>query len=117
MSNLKGLTLDNIASGATAEIFQRELGIVLENINDPNTKPDTVREITLTFAIRPDPYRETAAIVVSAKTKLSPVKGAAGIAYFGKTNGRLAAYSHNVNQTEMNVEIGPEIVSEVADGE
>lgn len=104
-NDLNGLNLNNIAGGAAAEIFQRELESVMENINDPNTKADTAREIQLTITIKPDPYRETIAVMLSAKTKLSPVKGAAGIAYLGKQkNGRLQAFAHNVNQLEMNTD-------------
>lgn len=103
-SELKKLTLENFAKGAASELFDRELNAVLENINDPNTKADAARTISLTFTIKPDAYREEAGLSVEAKSKIAPVRHASGNTYFGKKNGKLVAYSHNINQEEMNLD-------------
>lgn len=106
MSTVKTLSMENFANGAAKELFDRELGKVMDNINDVNTDPKTTREITLTFKIKPDQMRKEAALSVSAKHKIAPVNTAQGQAFFGrnKVNGKLLAYGHNINQMELDVE-------------
>jgi hypothetical protein len=55
-SNIQ-LSLANIRGGAVVEAFDAELEGVLENMQDPNTNPTAVREITLKLKIKPDEDR------------------------------------------------------------
>ena len=112
MSQLKRLDLNNIAKGAAVERFELELEKVMENINDPNTKSDGVRQITLSFTIKPDEDRENLDVIVESKCKLCPTRIAKGNAYIGRRNGKLVAYSHNPNQMELNMNDKPEVVRE-----
>lgn len=112
MSDLKTLNITNFAKGAAVELFERELGQVLENIDDVNTKGDFQREITLKFTIKPDADREEANLAVEAKSKLAPVKHATGQTYLGRRSGKLTAFIQDINQLELNTEAKPEIVRE-----
>ena len=115
---LKSLGLSNIARGAAPELFERELQQVMENIDDVNTKADATRKITLEIAITPDAYREQMNVSVEAKSKLAPVRHVSGQAYIGRKNGKLQAYTHDVNQMELNVDDKPQVVrEEFADGQ
>ena len=109
-NDLSKLALGNFAQGAANELFERELKSVVDNIDDINTSPIVKRKITLTFTIEPDLGRETAKLSVDAKSTLAPVKGASGLTYFGRRNGKLSAYHHNINQTEMNFDEKPSLV-------
>lgn len=111
-NELSKLALGNFARGAANELFEREINAIIENIDDINTSPIAKRKITMTFTIEPDLSRETAKLSVDAKSTLAPVKGAIGMTYFGRTNGKLNAYHHNINQLEMDVEQAPTIVSD-----
>jgi len=113
-TDFKKLTLENFASGAATELFERELANVLDNIDDPNTKPETARQITLTFTIKPDEMRDQAALSVEAKSKLAPVRQAIGTTFFGKTNGKMTAYAQDIRQMEFDVQQQPAIVNQEA---
>lgn len=106
------LDITNFAKGAAPELFQRELEQVLENINDVNTKGDFQREITLKFTIKPNADREEAQCMVEARSKLAPVKAAAGNTYFGKPNGKLTAFINDVNQMELDMNEKPQLVDQ-----
>lgn len=109
---LKQLSMSNFANGAAQELFDREMKKAVENIGDINTDPKAVREVSLTFRIKPDQNRETAALSVSAKSKIAPVNAASGQAYFGrnKKTGELIAYGQNINQLELDVDTKLEAV-------
>jgi hypothetical protein len=47
-----------VARGAIGERLDYELGKVVENISDLNTKADAVRKITLTLSLKPDSERQ-----------------------------------------------------------
>lgn len=111
MSNLSTLDINNFAKGAAVELFERELTQVMENIADENTKAETARTITLTFTLKPDIDREQAALTVESKSKLAPIKQAAGQTVFGRKNGRLTAYCADINDWELNQDSKPELVS------
>ena len=71
---MKQLTLEGINRGAAEELFQRELAAVLKNINDPSTKPDGERKITLEIGFKPNAEREMGVIEVKVKSKLEPAR-------------------------------------------
>lgn len=113
-SELKSLNLENFAKGAAVELFNRELEHVLANIDDVNTKADAGRKIQLTFTIKPDVEREQAQLMVEAKSTLAPVRHASGQSFFGRRRGKLVAYSHDINQTEMNLDGNLDVVGSEA---
>jgi len=114
MSTLQELTLENFSNGAAKELFERELQSVLKNVDDRNTKSEAARTITLKFTIKPDSEREQMGLFVESSSKLAPVKGASGMAYFGRNNGKPKAYSNDINQMELNVETKPQAIREEA---
>lgn len=62
-----------MAMGAIVEIVDYEVGRVIANIQDPNTKADAKRKITLTLTFAPDDNRERIEMDAQAKTTLAPV--------------------------------------------
>jgi hypothetical protein len=65
------VSLETLARGAVQEAFDHELTRVLGNIVDPNTNPCAPRTITVKVVFKPDMKRETAAVTVSADSKLA----------------------------------------------
>lgn len=61
-----------MAAGAIEERVDAEVSRVVENVLDPNTKPDAKRKITLTLEFLPDPEREHITVNVTTKTVLCP---------------------------------------------
>lgn len=101
----KDLTLETAAGGVAAELFDRELQAVLENIADRNT--DTkARQIALTFSLQPsedsDGARRTMSISVQAKSRLRPVKPANSYAFLSRVKGGgIKATTHDVRQGSL----------------
>lgn len=92
------VTLESLADGAAAELFQSELDKVLRNIADPNTDPTAVRRVTLVVAIQPDDDREVGEVSVKATAKLAGLKGARTRVFFGRHQGELVATEYNPKQ-------------------
>lgn len=61
-----------MARGAIQERADYEMGKVMDNILDPNTKPTAKRKITLTIVLTPDEERVNIAVDVTAKSTLQP---------------------------------------------
>jgi hypothetical protein len=61
-----------MASGAIEERVDVEVSRVVENILDPNTRPDAKRKITITLEFAPDVEREHITINATTKTTLCP---------------------------------------------
>jgi len=112
MTDFETLKLENFANGAAKELFARELNEVLKNIDDPNTVANKERKITLEFTIKPDERRKVAATVVDSRSRLAPVQGAMGTAYFGRRAGKLEVFHRDIEQSELNFESKPELVGE-----
>lgn len=68
------ISLDTLDNGGVLELFGTCLQEVLDNIQDPNTKPDGTREISLMVKFKPNKERNYTALTYSAKTKLQPVQ-------------------------------------------
>jgi hypothetical protein len=64
------MSLENIGEGVAIEKFNKCLDEVLDNIVDPNTKPDGVREVVLNVKIKPAKDRGIGNVEVSVKAKL-----------------------------------------------
>ena len=102
MSEEKHVSLETLGEGAAAELFNLELAKVLDNIQDENTKPTTIRTVTLTLKIKPEEDRSFAQAAISAVAKLAPVNPHPSIFYFGrKPNGKQVATEHNPRQAGL----------------
>lgn len=66
-----------MAGGAIEEKVDAEVSRVIDNILDPNTKPDAKRKITVTLEFQPDAERKHINIFASAKSTLVPLSPAA----------------------------------------
>jgi len=96
------VTLESLAGGALTELFARELGVVLGNIQDINTDPDAVREITLKVKLKPNDSREVVVVRASASSKLASVKGIETAIYVGRRGGQVIATEYNPRQMNFN---------------
>jgi hypothetical protein len=95
------VTLFTLANGAAAELFDEELTKVVQNILDPNTEADTVREISLKVRIVPDDTRRMASVSVQVVSKIGPIIGAATQFFFGKRAGQCFAVEANPSQGQL----------------
>jgi len=92
------VTLETLAGGAAAELFQAQLDRVVQNILDPNTPAQARRAITLKVTIEPDEERGMGAVGVTCEAKLSPAKGAHTTLWFGRQRGRAVAVESDPRQ-------------------
>lgn len=95
------LSLATVAGGAAVELFDRELRIVLDNIQDPNTEAEAVRKVTLEVLIKPTKDRESAAVLLKVTGKSSGTKPVADLVYMGMRHGRLVAITKDPQQPDM----------------
>jgi hypothetical protein len=92
------VTLSSLAGGKAMELFDAELSKVVDNILDPNTLPDTIRQVVLEVRIKPDASRRNAAVGIAVTSKTGPFKNASTMFYFGKHQGRAFAVENNPDQ-------------------
>ncbi len=95
------LTLENLADGAAAQLFQSELDKVLRNIQDPNTDASAIRKVTLEVSFQPDEEREVGDVKIKASSKLAGLKGAKTRVFFGRHHGELVATEYNPKQAGL----------------
>ena len=95
------VTLETLADGAAAELFQSELDKVLRNIQDPNTDATAVRKVTLEVTFAPDEEREMGNVKVKATSRLAGLKGAETRVFFGRHQGQLVATEWNPKQAGL----------------
>jgi hypothetical protein len=93
--------LDTIGGGSALELFDIELGKVLENIADINTEAEAVRTVTITVKIYPGQLRDNAEIEVGSTCKLAPIRPADAVLFFGRQNGRRVAVEHDPRQAGL----------------
>lgn len=72
MAKKPQMDLSQLGYGAVGERFENDLQKVLKNVDDPNTKADAVRSITLTVSIKPGKNRQSASITVGSSVRLAP---------------------------------------------
>ena len=77
------LSLSNLREGAAIEQFDHCLQQVLDNIQDPNTDAEGVREINLKVKFKPDKERALGEVTVQASSKLAPVKALLSRVFLG----------------------------------
>lgn len=100
-NELSKLTIDTVARGAAAELFDHAMAEVVENILDENRSPGETRKITLTFDIKPNKDLSAANINVQVKTSLAPVVKTESVMFIRKERGKAKAYAHNFDENEM----------------
>ena len=61
-----------LANGAILERADYELKRIIDNIRDPNTKPDKKRTLTLTIDFTPNFERDNIRLNITAKSKIEP---------------------------------------------
>lgn len=104
------VTLISVAKGAAPELFERELAVVLNNIQDINTSWKTKREITVRVAFHPNETREKADVILEVTSKLAAVKPVENEVYFGRQDGELIAAQADpkqpgiFDQPDLNIE-------------
>lgn len=67
------LRLETLAGGAVLEATQDVLQQVFDNIQDPNTKADGVREVNIKLKFKPGGERTNTALTWGVTSKLQPV--------------------------------------------
>lgn len=97
----KTVDLKSINSGAAIDLFQNEFKKVLENIADPNVKPDAVREIRLVIKIKPDKNLSAALTTVQVTSKLAPVNPHESVVLFGFDGEKVSAYVSDSKQDDL----------------
>lgn len=95
------VSLENLGSGAAAEMFAAELERVIENISDPNTKPDLVRNVTLTLKVKPNKERSFCATEIECKCKLAPALPYESQMFIGMEKGKARATEYNPQQGKL----------------
>lgn len=91
MEHTKASSLIDMANGAIKERLDYEMGRVIQNISDPNTKATAKRTITVKITLEPDEERqhvEVSATASSTLAALHPVKTALAV---GQEDGHTVA--------------------------
>ena len=91
MGESKKLKLASLSDGAAEMMFEAAMTDILENIDDPNTKADAVRTITLTITVKPNEQHTDAAIVMECTTKLAKTRPVGTVVLLGRSEGEFAA--------------------------
>ena len=97
----QGIKIDTIGGGALAEKFDVELERILENILDPNTASNAVREMNLKIKFCPTANRTLGSLKIESSSKLAPDVSYVTQAFFGQVNGKFVCNEHNPNQVTM----------------
>lgn len=74
MGEVTEINLLDMMSGAVGERVSYELAKIMRNCKDLNTEAKKARTLTVEFSIVPTDARDSAAVRVSVKSKLVPVK-------------------------------------------
>lgn len=102
MSGTEMVTLENIVGGAASEMFQGCLEKIIENIVNPNTKPDAVRSITLKMKVKPGKNdRSLCTVELSCDEKLAPVLPFETAMFVGMQHGVVAATEYAPQQQTL----------------
>lgn len=100
--NDEKVTLATLAKGGAAELWEHVLRKVLDNIADPNTDPQAVRELKLTVKITPNEDRTTLRTTVLVEGKMAAPKAAETTLYMGvESGGKRFAVEHNPVQQSL----------------
>ena len=95
------ISLETLKGGAVIQLFNEELAKVMENIMDPNTEAEAVREVTLKVKIKPDRDRATGSVQIIPTAKLAPAVALGTRMFFGKKGGKYLAWEHDPQQLQL----------------
>lgn len=95
------ISLVNLKDGAAIELFDFELQKVLDNIMDPNTKAEAVREVTLKIKIKPDKERGFGPVEIHATSKMAPIAPVMTQVFFGQDRDGAIAHEYNPKQGDL----------------
>lgn len=84
-------SLLDMANGAIKERIDYEMGRVMQNISDPNTKASAKREITLKITLAPDEDRKHIEVSCTASSKLAAMNPVKTSLATGRENGQTVA--------------------------
>lgn len=102
MSTKEMVTLDNLGGGAASEMFQESLKKIIENVVNPNTKPDAVRTITLKMKVKPGKNdRSLCTVELSCDEKLAAVMPFETAMFVGVQHGVAAATEYAPQQATL----------------
>ncbi len=97
---LEPVSLETLGQGALVEMFDRELRKVLEDIDDPNTKAEKIRTITIEVKIKPTESREAAAVQFNVHSKVAGLTPRGTVIHLAEHGGKLVALAQPPNQIE-----------------
>ena len=95
------LNIGNVCGGAVPERFDLEMQEVLKNIKDPNTDPEAVRSLTLTFKFRSSKDRNYVAIEFLIAHKDAPIETLSGGIFLRGDQHSVRAYTEDPRQAVM----------------
>lgn len=99
------VTLETFNSGAILDLFEAEWKRLLDNIKDPNTKPDAVRRIKIEVSVKPDKERSHANTMVSVKFTPVPIQPDESFIVLSlDKSGRLQAYTTDPRQQDLDLD-------------
>lgn len=98
LAEFERLNLKNLCNGAAAEIFDRELDAVCQNISDVNAKAKVARTITLTVTVIPTEDRSRGVVSVKCTSKLAPADGLEASVDFSQEGRKAVAYQRRENE-------------------
>jgi hypothetical protein len=103
------VTLETLNSGAVIELFESEWQKLLNNIQDPNTKPDAARKVKIEIAVKPAKDRRNASTSVSVTANLAPTVPHEASIVIGVENGEVQAYTFDPRQKSLDFDEGDNI--------
>src|SRR3990167_9066223 len=95
------LTLENLLNRGAGEKFRSALEEAVENILDPNTKPEATRKVVLELTIKPNASRTKSTSWVTCYAKTQPDAATETTLIFGRKNGPPFAVEDYAEQAEM----------------
>jgi hypothetical protein len=95
------VTLGTLNSGAVLDLFEVEWQKLLNNIQDPNTKPDAVRKVKIEVTVRPAKDRRNASTSVSVIANLASIVPHESSIVIGVENGEAQAYAFDPSQKSL----------------
>jgi hypothetical protein len=97
----EGISLSTLNQGAVLELFGVEWQKLLDNINDPNTKPEAARKLKIEIAVKPQKDRRNALCSVSATSNLAAIIPHEASIVIGVENGKVTAFAFDPKQLEF----------------
>jgi hypothetical protein len=105
------VTLESLNSGAVLDLFEDAWRKVINNINDPNTKPDAVRKVKIEIAVRPSADRRNASTSVSVIPTLAAVVPHKASIFIDITaEGKVHAYTFDPKQQSLDFKEKEEVI-------